>query len=79
MQVLAAVGDLSILSSFMQRAGLQGEYAQLTGTLFAVSSSHSRGVRSCHSRGVHDASHSNESGNFGEFYVDGPPLRLFGL
>ena len=36
LQVLAEVGDLSIVSAFMQLAGLQGEYAQLTGTLFAA-------------------------------------------
>ena len=36
MQVLAEVNDLSIASAFMQLAALQGEYAQLTGTLFAA-------------------------------------------
>ena len=35
-QVLAQVSDLSIVSAFMQLAALQGEYAQLTGTLFAA-------------------------------------------
>ena len=35
-QALAAVDDLSIISAFMQLAALQGEYAELTGTLFAA-------------------------------------------